>query len=154
MQINMNKKWSDLLINKKTLVAPVLGQREIQTLDFFWQSQQKQLSALDVKKLVEIQTCQLGESISINTIQSTMERLWRKGLLARTKVGKAYMYTTLFSKQQVISSLLSEIKNEMGQGDDLVMLSGIVEYLQTWDCELTDKLISVFKEHTAASGTK
>lgn len=153
-QHHIGKKWTDLLTSKKTLVAPTLGQREIQTLDFFWQNSQQALSALEVKTLVEKHSGSLDESISINTIQSTMERLWRKGLLSRNKVGKAYLYRAVFTKQEVISSLLSDIKNEMGQGDDLVMLSGIVEYLQAWDPDLSSKIVAVFNEHTAASTTK
>ncbi len=146
----MKSRWIKHLAVEKPLAPPVLGQREIQTLDFFWSQQQGQLSALDVKRLIDSRTFGSDDAISISTIQSTMERLWRKGLLSRKKEGKAFIYCACYSKQEVISSLLSEIKNEMGQGDELVMMSGIVEYLQSWDSALSAKIVAVFNEHTAA----
>jgi predicted transcriptional regulator len=132
---------------KKTLAPPVLGKREIQTLDFFWAQETCSLSASNIIRLLEEQSNSGCCSITINTVQSTLERLWRKGLLTRVKEGKAYFYSCRYSKQEVISSLLLEIQDEMGQGDELVMLSGIVEYLHGQDSVLTEKILAVCAQH-------
>lgn len=132
---------------RKALEPPILGKREIQTLDFFWAHGKQTLSASDVKQLLEKQAKTGCITITINTVQSTLERLWRKNLLTRSKSGKAYFYSCRFSKQEVISSLILEIQDEMGQGDELVMLSGIVEYLHGQDSILTDKILAVFAQH-------
>jgi predicted transcriptional regulator len=132
---------------RKTLEPPVLGKREIQTLDFFWTQANCVLSASNVLQLLEQQSKNGSSEITINTVQSTLERLWRKGLLTRSKEGKAYYYSSRYSKQEVISSLLLEIQDEMGQGDELVMLSGIVEYLQGQDSVLTEKILAVCAQH-------
>lgn len=69
--------------------------------------------------------------ISINTIQSTIERLWKKKLLSRHKQGKAYIYTSMYSKQEVISSLIKEISDALGEGDDNAIMSGIFTFLKS-----------------------
>lgn len=129
------------------LEAPMLGKREIQTLDFFWRNEESSLSAVDILNLLEQEHSGQAKVISLHTIQSTIERLWRKKLLERKKVGKAYIYSVLYSKQEVIGSLLGEIKEEMGQGDDWVMLTGIMAYLQSWDSDLSKQILKVCNRH-------
>jgi predicted transcriptional regulator len=123
-------------LKKEKLKPPMLGRREIQTLDLFWQQEDASLTAQNIRDLLESGQNSSIKLISLNTIQSTIERLWRKGLLTRSKIGKAYIYASRYSKQEVISSLLSEIRDEMGQGDELIMLSGIMVYLNNWNSEL------------------
>jgi predicted transcriptional regulator len=69
--------------------------------------------------------------ISINTIQSTIERLWKKKLLNRHKQGKAYIYSSTYSKQEVISSLIKEISDALSEGDDSAIMSGIFTFLKS-----------------------
>jgi len=132
---------------KEKLKPPMLGRREIQTLDLFWRQDDLSLSAQNILDLFENEQSSGTKLISINTIQSTIERLWRKGLLTRSKTGKAFIYSACYSKQEVISSLLSEIRDEMGQGDELVMLTGIMTYLNNWNSELGSRVSAIFTEH-------
>ena len=125
----------------------MLGRREIQTLDLFWRQEDLSLTAQNIRDLLESEQNSSIKLISINTIQSTIERLWRKGLLTRSKIGKAYIYCSRYSKQEVISSLLSEICDEMGKGDELVMLSGIMTYLNNWNSDLGSRVLALFNEH-------
>jgi predicted transcriptional regulator len=135
-------------LKKEKLKPPMLGRREIQTLDLFWQQEDASLTAQNIRDLLESGQNSSIKLISLNTIQSTIERLWRKGLLTRSKIGKAYIYASRYSKQEVISSLLSEIRDEMGQGDELIMLSGIMVYLNNWNSELGSRVCALFSEHT------
>lgn len=132
---------------KEKLKPPMLGRREIQTLDLFWRQEDLSLTAQNILDLLESEQNSSIKLISINTIQSTIERLWRKGLLTRSKIGKAYIYCSRYSKQEVISSLLSEICDEMGKGDELVMLSGIMTYLNNWNSDLGSRVLALFNEH-------
>ena len=132
---------------KEKLKPPMLGRREIQTLDLFWRQEDLSLTAQNIRDLLESEQNSSIKLISINTIQSTIERLWRKGLLTRSKIGKAYIYCSRYSKQEVISSLLSEICDEMGKGDELVMLSGIMTYLNNWNSDLGSRVLALFNEH-------
>lgn len=116
---------------KPPLAAPVLGQREIETLGLFWRNEHSQLSAGNILEMLEAQADDPEDVISINTIQSTIERLWKKKILSRHKVGKAYIYTSMYSKQEVISSLIKEISDALGEGDDSAIMSGIFTFLKT-----------------------
>ncbi|WP_299079755.1 BlaI/MecI/CopY family transcriptional regulator [uncultured Paraglaciecola sp.] len=116
---------------KPPLSAPVLGQREIETLGLFWRSQESTLSATDILNILKLQAKDPEDVISINTIQSTIERLWKKRLLSRRKQGKAYIYTSVYSKQEVMSSLIAEISDALGEGDDTAIMSGIFTFLKS-----------------------
>ena len=63
------------MFTKPPLTAPVLGQREIETLGLFWQDSSASLSATDILTLIVNQTDEPNEVITINTVQSTIERL-------------------------------------------------------------------------------
>jgi len=128
--------------NKKPLNAPVLGAREIETLNLFWQQQAGSLSASDILNLLTQRAVNPRDVISLNTIQSTIERLWKKNLLRREKQGKAYIYTSLYSKQEVISSLIMEISDALGEGDDSAIMSGIFTFLKTKNTKQHFKMLA------------
>ena len=46
---------------------------------------------------------------TLNTIQSTLERLYKKGLLSRTKQGHAYNYRTKVDRNSLIATLINDI---------------------------------------------
>lgn len=127
----MINKYKNKIAVKPSLSAPVLGQREIETLGLFWRNQEISLSANDIRGMFEHQTEKPENVISLNTIQSTIERLWKKKLLSRHKEGKAYIYTCMYSKQEVISSLIKEISDALGEGDDNAIMSGIFTFLKS-----------------------
>lgn len=118
------------MFKKPPLSAPVLGQREIETLGLFWRDNNASLSASDILKMLVNQADEPDEVITINTIQSTIERLWKKKLLSRCKRGKAYIYTPIYTKQEVMSSLIKEISDTLGDGDDSAIMSGIFTFLK------------------------
>jgi hypothetical protein len=41
------------------------------------------------------------------------------------------MYTSVYSKQEVISSLIKEISDALGHGDESVIMSGIFTFLKS-----------------------
>ena len=71
---------------------PFLGDLERQVMGLLWSSE-----PLDAKGVHAV----VGErrGISPNTVQSTLERLFRKELLAREKVGHAYVYQRRLKRQ-------------------------------------------------------
>jgi predicted transcriptional regulator len=147
----MNYKNNDLV--KPPLSAPVLGQREIETLGLFWRSAAATLSATDILGILQYQAKVPEDVISISTIQSTIERLWKKKLLNRHKQGKAYIYTSMYSKQEVISSLIKEISDALGEGDDSAIMSGIFTFLKSRNTSSqVDLLQSLKQEPTLNDG--
>jgi predicted transcriptional regulator len=82
--------------------APVLGALERAVLDRLWVG-----GAADVKAMHRA----VGEprGISPNTVQSALERLVRKGLAERRKVGRAFEYASRVSRREWIAAELGEL---------------------------------------------
>ena len=61
----------------------------------------------------DVKACHLAigrrRKITLNTIQSTMERLYRKGLLRRDKVSHAYVYEAALSREGYGALLAREV---------------------------------------------
>lgn len=78
-----------------------LGDLEIATLEAIWargDSDARELHAHFGK----------SRSISLSTVQSTLERLHRKGLLTREKVSHAYIYAAAETREKVMARLVNE----------------------------------------------
>ena len=78
-----------------------LGDLEIATLEAIWARGEADARALHQR---------FGESrgITLSTVQSTLERLHRKGLLTREKVSHAYVYAPAESRENVMARLVDE----------------------------------------------
>lgn len=79
-----------------------LGELERAVLDRLWES-----GPADVKAM----HAAVGEvrGLASNTIQSTLERLFRKGLASRRKVGRAYRYEARLSREDWIAEEIREV---------------------------------------------
>jgi predicted transcriptional regulator len=122
-------------IKRKAAVTPILGERELAVLETLWR--EKTLSAQQILDSLP------NSTITLNTVQSTIERLYRKKLLLRQKQGRAYFYEAAINKSDIIHTLLSDISNELAQGDMSPMISGFLKFLSN---ESFEKQQSVFKE--------
>ena len=100
---------------------PDLGRRELCVLEALWR--QSNMTAHSVRQGIT------DSDISLSTVQSTLERLHRKELVTREKSGRAYVYTAVLSKQNIISGLLREIADNLTDGDTAPMVSGFLDYL-------------------------
>lgn len=112
--------------------TPALGSRELAVLEVLWsQGEQTAQQVLDALK---------DSQIVLSTIQSTLERLYRKDLLQRTKQGRAYLYRARLQKSAIISNLLSDIADELGSGEMEPVISGFVEFLSQENPHLQSRL--------------
>lgn len=100
---------------------PTLGARELEAMKTLWR--QGELSA----QLMLTHTCE--EALSLSTMQSTLERLHRKGLLERRKSGRQYFYTAAISQSDLISRMLQDMAVQISDGDMAPMLSGIMDFV-------------------------
>jgi len=123
--------------------TPPLGERELAVLDVLWQS--PGLSAQAIHQQL------LASTIGLNTVQSTIERLHRKQLLSREKHGRQYLYTPLKSKEEIISSLLHDIANELAGGDMAPMISGFLRFLGREDARDTAAKLPTFATQLASN---
>lgn len=79
-----------------------LGELEKQVLQYFWQGREA-----DAKTVHGHFEKRRGGTL--NTIQSTLDRLFRKGLLGREKNGHAFVYRAAMDRQTFIGKLVEEI---------------------------------------------
>jgi hypothetical protein len=73
--------------SSNTLSGSTLGERELRVMEILWKT--PHLDARGVTGRLA------GRKPSLSTVQSTLERLYRKGLAEREKQGSAYRYSAL-----------------------------------------------------------
>ena len=100
---------------------PDIGSRELDVLEALWRNDRLTAQAA----LDQIQSA----GISLSTMQSTLERLNRKQLVSRKKIGRAYVYQAAISKEAIISRLIHEIADSLAGGETALMVSGFMDYL-------------------------
>ena len=67
-----------------------------------------------------------ARGITLNTVQSAMDRLFRKGLLSRDKVSHAFVYRPAMSREELSTQVLSDVLDTLAGGETGVMLSAFV----------------------------
>ena len=100
--------------------VPALGERELEVMKILWQGQP--LSAKQVLHSIS------DRELSLSTMQSTLERLYRKKLLHREKAGRFFVYQAAVSRAQVISQLLGDITEQICDGDVTPLVSGFTRF--------------------------
>lgn len=65
--------------------------------------------------------------ITLNTIQSTLKRLFEKGLLERDKVSHAHVYRARLSREDFHRDLVGELVGNLMQGHAEVIVSAFVD---------------------------
>ena len=100
--------------------VPALGERELEVMKILWHAEP--LSAKEVLQRVS------DDDLSLSTMQSTLERLYRKNLLQREKAVRYYIYRTKMARSEIISQLLGDITEQICDGDMASMVSGFSDF--------------------------
>jgi predicted transcriptional regulator len=118
---------------------PQLGELERAVLDRLWSH-----GAADVKAMHAAVGVRRG--IAPNTVQSTLERLFRKRLCERTKVGRAYSYRPLVSRREWVARSLEGLFESVPGADPQLLLSGFVDLAERAGAEHLEELERMVKE--------
>lgn len=113
--------------------VPILGELEQAVLNYLWKHQEGVVNSVH-------DAIGKKRKISPNTIQSTLERLRKKGLLTREKVSHAYVYRPLIDRNELIGKWLNEMINTFGAGKAEVMISAFADLSKSIDAESLAKL--------------
>ena len=97
-----------------------MGPRELDVLGRLWRSER--LTATQLAQEIG------AETIALSTVQSTLERLHRKGMVVREKQGRAFVYLVSLTRPQLISLLLQDLADDFGDGDPAPLFSGFVNF--------------------------
>lgn len=95
----------------------------------------------------------LGSVIAYTTVMTTMDRLYKKGLLARKKVGRAFVYRATATRQELEGAVATELVQSLLQRDGsepLPVLSSLVDAVSDRDRALLDELERLIREKRRA----
>jgi predicted transcriptional regulator len=120
--------------------APVeqLGALESELIERIWAR-----GETSVRELYE----EIGSRLAYTTVMTTLDRLFKKGLLDRRALGRAFYYRARVSKhnynQQLTQHLLGIAVEE--SGSQQALLSCFVDYVSDSDRKLLDELDELIK---------
>src|SRR5690554_5631877 len=115
--------------------TPALGDLEVQILERLWAASEP----VDARGVL---AALAGRRISLSTVQATLERLHRKGLLARQKVSRAFLYSASVSRERLIGTLINDLAQRLAAGELEPVISGFVDLVGEADPELLRRLES------------
>jgi predicted transcriptional regulator len=123
---------------------PRLGDLETAVLEHVWAN-----GPCDVKAVHRSLGARRG--ITLNTVQSAMERLFRKGLLAREKVSHAYVYSPRQTREQLGARVVEEAVSRLLAGEAIPVLAAFVDLAARTDEANLDRLERLIAEKRKAS---
>jgi predicted transcriptional regulator len=104
----------------KPQTFPELGELEISVLEHLWERNEG-----DPKAVYEAVGKRRG--ITLNTIQSTLKRLFEKRLLERDKVSHAHVYRPCLSREEFQRRALEDLVSGLMRGEAGSMISAFVD---------------------------
>lgn len=129
-----------LFTNEKTGRQHALGELECAVLEHVWSM--GEVTVHDV-------LARMDRPLAYTTIMTTLDRLFRKGLLVRLKRGRAFVYAAACTKQDVQRVIARELVNEIA-ADPLhsknYLLSFLIESVDPQDSEVLAKLETAIQE--------
>ena len=121
-----------------------LGALEREVLALVWR--QGDVSVRDV-------CTTLDSSVAYTTVMTTMDRLFKKGLLTRDKVGRAFVYRAAATRGELEGAVATQLVQSLLQrdgGESLPVLSSLVDAVSDQDRALLDDLERLIREKRRA----
>ena len=125
----------------------ILGELETAVVECFWARGES--SVKDVAH-------EVGQprGVTLNTIQSTVKRLFEKGLLERRKVSHAYLYRPRLTQEEFQAHVLSEVVGLISDGASDGVLSAFIEVTESAGRERLRRLEALVAERLEAYDDK
>jgi predicted transcriptional regulator len=95
----------------------------------------------------------LGSSVAYTTVMTTMDRLYKKRLLARRKLGQAFLYRAVATRAELEEAVAAELVGSLlgRHGEEpLPVLSTLVDAVSDRDRSLLDELERLVREKQRA----
>jgi BlaI family transcriptional regulator, penicillinase repressor len=118
----------------REVVRQTLGKLERTVMEEVWR--RGRISASDIYRA-------FGERTAYTTWMTTLDRLFKKGLLSREKEGRAYIYSPRVTRDEFERGVAEDVLDELLErtnGGAEPLLACIVETLSERDCALLDEL--------------
>ena len=131
--------------SSREILESRLGVLERQVMNVVWET-----GEINVREACE----RLGAAVAYTTVMTTMDRLFKKRLLARRKVGRAFVYAAAATRDQLEGAVASELVQSLLQqhgGEPLPILSSLVDAVSDRDRALLDDLERLIHEKRRAA---
>jgi predicted transcriptional regulator len=130
----------------KSRPLPDLGDLESSVMEHFWSRGEEDGDAKSVHS-------SLGRrrGITLNTIQSTLKRLFEKGLLDRVKVSHAHVYRARVAREEFQRNALSDLVDGLMRGEAEGMVSAFVDLTERAGPEHLARLEALVVERRRSS---
>jgi predicted transcriptional regulator len=131
---------------KETLLS-LFGPLELAVLEVMW----RQSGALSVKALQKD-----FPEVAYTTLMTTLDRLYKKAALVRSKRGRAFFYEARLTREEVQSNMASVVFTHLLGGDVAarLVLSSFVEAVSQRDELLLDELEDLLRQRRSESEQK
>jgi predicted transcriptional regulator len=86
-----------------------LGKLEREVMEIVWHA----TADLSVREVHD----RLRRGVAYTTVMTTLDRLFKKGLLARTTAGKAFRYSPALRRHELAMELVSNLVDDIGERD-------------------------------------
>ena len=131
----------------KTSPGLNLGDLEIATLECLWR-----MGEADVKRV----HAEIGAErrIASNTIQSTLDRLHRKKLLARRKVSHAFIYEAVIDRADLLSRAIHDFARQLNCRETGAALTAFVDFAARTDQDTLRELERLVAQRILEHGTE
>lgn len=113
--------------------APPIGGLEVKVLTCTWDSDDD-VSAQSLHDALQ------DQGVSLSTIQTTLKRLHRKGLLSRSRIGHAFHYRAAVRREELISRMIEDVSFQLAEGDLQPVLSGFFDLIDKTDPDLRARM--------------
>jgi predicted transcriptional regulator len=122
-----------------------LGALETAVLDQLWEQRE-----LDAKQMHARLSAE--RDIALSTVQSTIERLCRKGLVDRRKVSHAFRYRPLVEREAVLERFVGAMVDQLGQRWTRPALSNFLDMAERMDDGALAELEQLIRKRKAQRG--
>lgn len=99
---------------------PALGDLELAVLEDIWQHGEVDAKSAHAR-------VGAARGISLNTVQSTLERLYRKGLLGRQKHSHAFRYSAEVDRATLVGQLIEATVSRVAGAESGALMSAFVD---------------------------
>jgi predicted transcriptional regulator len=126
--------------SSQEILENTLGSLEREVMAVVWRHDE--LSVRDV-------CVHLGSTVAYTTVMTTMDRLFKKGLLARRKLGRAFLYRAAATRKELEGAVAAELVQSLLHRVDrepMPILSSLVDAVSDRDRALLDELERLIRE--------
>lgn len=134
----IRERYMDLFPRRRATHAPRLGELEIEMMELVWRDER-----VTARAALE---CLSARTICLSTVQTTLERLTRKGLLRRERHGRAFVYVVQIQRAELLALLMHDLAQEFATGRFEPLLSGFQNLVDQLNPERAKAALDTLRE--------